>query len=947
MKVIPWTVELLPGTPRRGFHAHLHNFGHIHTATSKSSPTQAQVHNTANRRRTYATSHPWAAVRRPAKGNGYAKDLRRHVHDFTSPGGNFSSHADYYRTEVDSLLAALRQGNSLKLYFCLLDLTRGASVDNHAFCRAVQSIPPTTFSEILRNFDPFHVSEHVDSAPGIAISWGAAIHSPLGDLINKWGVKLLYVRILNRLRLLQLARQMPHVDGSASQIRPLLRDYLVLLRCAGATSDIQVAKAIWEELVADGYREWEHAELFSEYIKARYLTEALYANNDLARFRLRPLDLHRSAAILSRNAVRKLKNLQAAMINRYPHRFGQNVNDYYYAEPLTRQLRRRIPLARLERRMIIRGMLPGDELLLCALLKANGRLGRLAASNVLMRFWGIQISTSKPELGKREISGGYDFPPGSAQAPTEALLDAVVHCYGNMGEVLLAKALVDFISRRWSIAVPDKAWSDLLDFARIHSTIPATSEWRIAQVPPRLITPAMVLDIWDFCTQEPHNFQPDMRDYYSLIKSILHPRRPLHQFLDAIRQLMPLYNKTARETQVAWTELNLTTQQGVPNHAAYRRYRVLQSRKHYMWYCFHYAARQALNKLNPLCVDSAAAVRETPDLVAETGPFLDRVIRYRIATGTVELSIDYGPLRIVELEQTLQQPEPLSRTLKRWSTGRTVGIEPVNLDWAALEKTLSEATSFAALQDYMKMMGHKLGAETQQEKDEHMIDDEDGEEEDAGQESIYDRHEEEAPPDQDERLKETIAEPDEVGDRGGMDRHIVVKTLKSERHARDVFDESRNSKYDSSTGESPPTAWKKESVMPGDPFSDAFAFHYRDSVDNPLTSEDSEDWDKDDTANTVGFAKRRSMVQQLVDRPAHGRRLRYSAPPGEPSLLKLREDGKEFMGLSEDPQMAHFAAHRIIRKAVHVPGVPVRLGLPGRSADKEHLVDHLLWMRTR
>lgn len=929
MRVIPWSVELLLGTPGRWSLAHIHTF-------------QVQAHNTAKHRRLHATPASTsprngllhASAPLTGAGGNISGDTRRYVHQSTSPG-NVSSHrddgddGDSYRTRLDSLLAALRQCDTLKLYFCLLEFTRGASLHNQSFCQVVQTIPPTTFSEILRHFDPFRISSHVDSAPGIAISWGAALYSPLGDLINKWGVKILYVRILNRLRLLQRARRgLPRIDGSPSQSLPLLRDYLVLLRCAGATSDIRVAKTVWWELLADGYGDWKHAELFAEFIKARYLTEALYANNDLSRFRLRPLDMHRSSIKLGSNAVRRLSRLDASLIDVHSHRFGHNVNEYYFAEPLTRMLRKRKPLMRIERRALLRRMIPGDESILCAILKANGRHGRLYASNVLMRFWGINISIHRSALGNREISGGHDFSLGSAMAPTEALLDAVVHCYGNMGEVLLGKALVDFISRRWGIAVPDKVWSDLLGFARVQSTVPAIREWRLAQLPRKVLSPDAVLDLWHLCTQEPHNFKPSMKDYYSLLKSLIGPQRPLDQVLEAIRQVRPLYDRAAQQVETAWAELILTTQQNVPNHAAYRRYRVLQSSKHHMWYCFHYTARQVFNKLSPTRVDSPDAVRHIPDLVAEMEPFLRATTRYRIATGIVDLRLDHIHVRTVMAQQTLHhpghRPGPLSRSpkVREWSTDRTSRDQPLDMEQAALEELPNEVGSHAALRDYQEMIDNEQGNERQLENDEHKVDEE--EEEDAGQESLYAAHE-----------KKTQHE------------RVVSRTRKPERRVQDAFDESRNPAYEPPVADDLGTASKLESVLSEDAFADAFSFHHQDNVENLSALQYTNDWDKDDPMrNAVALANRRLKAKQLVERPAYKFRPRYGAPPGEPSLSALRQDGQEFTGFHDDPLKAHFAAHRIVRGIIHSPGAPVNLGGPGVSMDKVQFVEDLLDKRT-
>ncbi|KAF3765219.1 hypothetical protein M406DRAFT_70286 [Cryphonectria parasitica EP155] len=558
-----------------------------------------------------------------------------------------------YQLSLESLLVALRQNDPVRLYFCLLDLTRGATELDNDFCHAVKAIPGTTFSEILRIFDPVNVQKNVDSAPEICISYGASVQTPLGELVNKWGVKTLYVSIFNRLRLIQQARR-------SSQVRPLLNDYAVLLRCAGATSNIQAAKEIWFEVKRDGYQHWIDTQLYTEFIKVRYLTEALYANNNLARLRLRPLDLYRTSIWLPKATVKRLKALVSNTTSRQAHRFGQNQGELYWAEPLTRMLRRRFPLAKLERSAFRRGFLPADELLACAVLKANGRNGRTVASRVLLKdCWGINVVIDW-DAGTVDVSGGADFPPGSAKAPTEALLDAVVHCFGNQGQVVVAVKLVDFLSTRYGLMVPDKVWSDLLDYARIQQTRPASTEWRLAGFPSRLIKTDTLLDIWNVCTQHPYNFKPGMKDYYTLTKILILETASKSRPLEAIRQIRPLYRDTVRQLREAWQELVLTTRQGVPNYAAYRRYRVLQSRKNYMWYCFHYTALQLLKKTKPGRVDDHNAVRIIPEVVRELGPFMPKTITYRIATGIVQLQNDHVSVQSVVTTQAVAEPRPIS-----------------------------------------------------------------------------------------------------------------------------------------------------------------------------------------------------------------------------------------------------------------------------------------------
>lgn len=564
----------------------------------------------------------------------------------------------YYHNVLEALLNALRQGDTLKLYFCLMRFVRGQDHGPDAswcFAEVVASIPPTTFSEILRCFDPYNVSEEIDTAPGMNISYGAALHTPLGELVNKWGVKLLYVRIFNRLRRMQEARR-------HARIRPLLNDCVVLMRCAAATSDIRAAKDIWHAMKDDGFSTWRHTEAFGEFVKARYLTERLYANNDLARLRLRPLDMHRSSLNFRSHVAHRLRNLELNMTNLRRHRFGENMHERYFAEPLTRLLRRRKPVRRLWHTAKLRGMLSGDERLLCALLKANGRCGRLVGSNsVLKNYWGIWIQRDKAS-GTIQVDGGIIYPPDSPRAPTEHLLDAIVHCYCCMGEINMAVKLVDFVSRRFGISVPDKVWSDLLEYTRIMQTKPAANEWAIARFAQKGSKANTVLDVWDLCTQEPYNFQPGMRDYYNLLKSIVRKSGSVRKPIQALRQIKPLYDDAVRACEEAWCELMQTTIQRVPNHAAYRRYRVLRARKDHIWYCFHYSSRQILKMIIPNRVDDDGGVREIPNLVREFGQFMPRRVKYQVATGYVEYASDNNFRRnLVEAQQVVEEPLPISQ----------------------------------------------------------------------------------------------------------------------------------------------------------------------------------------------------------------------------------------------------------------------------------------------
>ncbi|POS73982.1 hypothetical protein DHEL01_v207621 [Diaporthe helianthi] len=592
----------------------------------------------------------------------------------------------YYHVGLKALLSALRQGDTFRMYLSLMSLVHGHETEagSQAFTEVMATIPSTTFSEILRNFDPHRVAEQVDTTPDINISYGMAVYTPLGELVNKWGVKTLYVRILRRLLHIQLARR-------KTGIVPLLNDYLVLMRCAGAASNIRAAKDLWYAMLGDGRASIRHSAAYSEFLKARYLTEKIYASNDLSRLRLRPLDMHRSSLRLRPHVVSRLKHLVANIRVPRNHRFGSNMHERFYDEPLTRVLRKRDALDKLERTMVHRGICDNEDVV-CALLKSNGRVGRMAANRGLLKQnWGVHISID-PTTGAITIEGGHTYPPGSPRKPTAALLDAIVHSYGSAGEITMAARLLDYISQRFSIPVPDHVWSDLIEYTRIMQSKPASTEWAFADFPQKGAKPHHILEIWKLCTQAPYDFQPGARDYYNLIKSLVRRGQRMQHPIEALRQIKPLYDDTVNACEQAWCELVQTTQQAVPNHACYRRYKLLQAKRNHVWFMFQYSIRLILRGMRPGRIDDESAVRAIPKLIGDFGPFLAREVSYRIATGLVEFRTDIPTKRTkVEVKQKLLGP--LSATkFDRLSTPK-VEMASADEDDDAEDKDALEAVS--------------------------------------------------------------------------------------------------------------------------------------------------------------------------------------------------------------------------------------------------------------
>lgn len=551
-----------------------------------------------------------------------------------------------YQDALDALLAALRQNNHVKMYFCLLDLTRGVNHLNRDFAAVVHRIPVTTFSEIIHAFDPFTISDAVDTTSGFRISHGAAIHTPLGELVSKWGVKVLYVLIVHRLILLIKSRRREARLNGLPALHALPNDYKVLIKCAGATSDIRLVRTIYRQLRPIGYVPWIHSELYAEFAKAWYLAESLYTGHDLSSVRVRPLDMHLA---LPRRTIRQLRWIEWNRLKLTPgSRFGQMVRRRYYAESIRMVLKLKRPLDGLMRKALPPGQVTNeDEGLICAFIKAKGRQGVIGGiAEMLRTYWGIIIrrEVQRDNSVVYHIGGGItDIPRDSCIAPTEALLDAVVHGYGNAGEAKLAGDLLQYLSHRYAIPVPDHVWSALLCYARLHRSRPANQEWALAGMPNKITPRDYINEIWQTATSAPHNFNPRMQDYLELLKEQAGRDRMMifqEWNLELLRQVKSLYTALTKQLQLAWADVVHTIGQGVPNHAIYRRFRMLQAQKHYAWHSFQYIAQRVFKHLATLKMDDTRAVQFAPTLVLELGEFLRSKVEYHIATGKVEIRLD-------------------------------------------------------------------------------------------------------------------------------------------------------------------------------------------------------------------------------------------------------------------------------------------------------------------
>ncbi|KAJ9151739.1 hypothetical protein NKR23_g2967 [Pleurostoma richardsiae] len=498
-------------------------------------------------------------------------------------------------------------------------------------------MPDTTFSELLRCLDPFVVSEALDGTRGIEVTANIAKTTHIGHAVSEFGIRKIYLKLLEGVSAIAEHRL---AAGRTLQ----LCDYNILIRCAGAASDIQAAKRFWSHAKEGKYSPWRASDLYTEYVKARFLTDPLYSQNDLGRFRVRARDLHRSQLKYDEEALERLDDLRVRITRRRTHRFGQNPESQDYAEHIMRILRNAKPVWTMFQNVNERAQATSEEFF-CAAMIAFGRTGSTEGIQYILRAaWQINLEID-PKTGEFDVGGGNIFPEDSLMRPTTRLLEAVTHSLCCQAEVSIALHLVDFISRRYGLEIPRHVWSDLLEWTYITATKPASLEWAIAGSPRKILKPDAVMTVWDTMLAEPYNFKPGIKEYNLQVKTLIEMNR-FHEAVNLMRSVKAtIYERLIQEQEEALFGATQALWQGVDCEAALARYHRAHAKKAHAWSCLHSWCSKILHRVRTKRHDDPKLVRIVPDLVREFWAFLPPVVQYRTAAGVVRFRTDNADLR--------------------------------------------------------------------------------------------------------------------------------------------------------------------------------------------------------------------------------------------------------------------------------------------------------------
>lgn len=541
-------------------------------------------------------------------------------------------------SKLDCLLQAVQRQDLYgfdRLFVAWTDSLSDASSPSHAEAvRQAQELPGPTLSEILRCLDPLVSSPYCDAAHGLHISPGQTYFTNAGELLDQFGVRLHHGRLVSAIHTLLAVR-------ATSQRALAPADYEVFLRCAGAALDLPAAKSFWASMADAGLARCRTTKTWTEFIKARFVTEPLYYQYDRARVAVLARDLYSNRSRLPMASLKRLDAMRLSINARKREPWNRRPDEP--SEDLRRILRRRQGF-RAYKNHWIRALYYGhemDEELLCASMIAFARSSSLHCIKtlILQTYYGLRVHQA-PDGADVEISGGFELPPNSPIRPTARLLNAIVEALGAMSQIRLATKLVDFIAQRYQVAIPPATWSNLLAWTYLCASKPFRSMRRLCGPwPSTLARPADVRRIWETMTSPRHQVQPSFDDYNLYLKTLI-MQRAFGQALDIIRHsILPYYHALCAEHHEAVLEelLHLETAAPVPRLALRRAQ--AQLRKDQVHHAISSWFAKLLKTVSQLRAHRDGPLTRVliPQLLQHYADFFPDQVHYRTAQGAVRL----------------------------------------------------------------------------------------------------------------------------------------------------------------------------------------------------------------------------------------------------------------------------------------------------------------------
>lgn len=527
----------------------------------------------------------------------------------------------------EKVLALIEDGQPLKLAHAFQSPEYG-----QVFAR----LPPAVFVEALRLLSPTYFVEPSKEIQGRLY----LRHVPSGVSF----LRQTFAEFSRRLSEIVTARRyVGHNIG--------LAEYAHLLECAGSMGDVPMADGIWLQMSDDGME--PSVECYNHYMEAKAWYNAHFVGEN-----------HHIAS--TAHTYRKR---------------GYNSRSRGYSGYSTGAGGTRDQAHRLLKEMMDKGLEPDTDTYSHLMVASSRERDIGAMIEILKDVWNVDTETLIQN--PTEHSPVTRYPISSPLHPTFGLLHAVAHGFCANGEFSVALQLVDFISRKYDMHIPERTWHELFTWsfqiASRHYRADTKKEDR--NNGSRLPT-TTVLDVHSTMTSEAYNISPSMRTQDSLVKAKWY-RQTWNQLLYDFRAGVDTFTKTLSKRDQLQDELDSLVPGNVTPDADKRvllltsvnmgqcEYLIpsLASDSHY-WHTFHAFQTEHMRALWEahylkrwgrllFCQRRWTCPydwerRLVPDAIMEFKPYLPVPVRYRTTSG----SVVFDPETVWTTRQ--ERPEELS-----------------------------------------------------------------------------------------------------------------------------------------------------------------------------------------------------------------------------------------------------------------------------------------------
>ena len=199
------------------------------------------------------------------------------------------------------------------------------------------------------------------------------------------------------------------------------------------------------------------------------------------------------------------------------------------------------------RAMLKQGVIANEESYSIVLM-AGAREGDLALVRSLLRkIWGVEVESLMAGAPEESIPV-KSFDSDSPLRPTSRLLFAVTHSFCINNDLPAALRVTDFLCRKYDIAVDNRTWAQLFEWASVLSLPRIGRQSKADGSKTGALYGRSLMSLWETMTGPPYHVQPTMTMYNQLLKNLANRAR-LPQFSDKMVEGVKLYLQT-KDTRI-------------------------------------------------------------------------------------------------------------------------------------------------------------------------------------------------------------------------------------------------------------------------------------------------------------------------------------------------------------------------------------------------------------